>query len=117
MKPLINDGVISNIPHFVALFLGDTYTNPNGKYFQRSPIMHAHRVETPTLNICGALDRCAPPEEALQFHRALLENGAESALVTYPGEGHGIRGWPAVIDDAARGGVMWFETHMHGAKR
>jgi dipeptidyl aminopeptidase/acylaminoacyl peptidase len=103
--------LISNIPHFVTLFLSDHYTNCGGKYFERSPIMHAHRVKTPTLNICGALDRCTPPEEAMQFHRALLENGVKSNLVTYPEEGHGVRKFPAAIDYAARV-VGWFEEHM-----
>jgi dipeptidyl aminopeptidase/acylaminoacyl peptidase len=107
----VTEHLISNIPHFVALFLADTYTNPEGKYFQRSPIMHAHQVKTPTLNICGALDRCTPPEEAVQFHNALLENGVKSVLVTYPEEGHGIRKWPAAFDYAARV-VGWFEEHI-----
>jgi len=107
----VTQHLISNIPHWVALFLSDTYTNPSGKYFQRSPIMHAHKVKTPTLSFCGALDRCTPPEEAVQFHNALLENGVKSVLVTYPEEGHGIRKWPAVIDYAARF-VGWFEEHM-----
>ena len=107
----VSQRLICSHPHFVDLFLGDTYTNSSGKYFQRSPIMHAHRVKTPTLNICGALDRCTPPEEAVQFHNALLENGVKSVLVTYPKEGHGIRELPAAIDYAARV-VAWFREHM-----
>ena len=103
--------LISNIPEFVSLFLADTYTNPGGKYFQRSPIMHVDKTKTPTLNICGALDRCTPPEEAVQFHNALLENGVRSVLVTYPEEGHGVRKWPASIDYAARL-TDWFERHI-----
>jgi len=103
--------LLSSIPHFVELSLADRYTNSAGKYFQRSPIMHASRVRTPTLHICGALDRCTPPVEAEQFHSALLQNGAESVLVTYPEEGHGISRWPACIDYAARL-VCWFELHM-----
>jgi len=103
--------LLSNIPHFVELFLADAYDNPGGKYFQRSPIMHVRKVNTPTLNICGALDRCTPPEEAIQFHNALLANGVKSVLVTYPEEGHGIRHFPAAIDYAARL-VRWFEEHM-----
>lgn len=114
VAPVVNqvtEHLVSNIPYFVALFLADSYTNPGGKYFQRSPIMHAHKVKTPTLNICGALDRCTPPEEAVQFHNALLENGVKSVLVTYPEEGHGVRKWPAAIDYAARV-LAWFEEHM-----
>lgn len=106
----VTQHLISNIPHFVSLFLADRYDNPGGRYFERSPVMHAHEVRTPTLNICGALDRCTPPEEAVQFHNALLENGVESVLVTYPREGHGVRRYPAVIDYAARV-VAWFEKH------
>jgi dipeptidyl aminopeptidase/acylaminoacyl peptidase len=111
----VTQQLISNIPHFVTLFLADTYTNPGGKYFTRSPIMHADKVKTPTLNVCGALDRCTPPAEAVQFHNALLENGVESVLVTYPEEGHGIRKFPAVIDYAARV-VDWYERHMPPAR-
>jgi dipeptidyl aminopeptidase/acylaminoacyl peptidase len=107
----VTEHLTSNIAHFVSLFLDDTYRNSSGLYFQRSPIMHAHKVKTPTLNICGALDRCTPPAEAAQFHNALLENRVESALLTYPEEGHGVRKWPAAIDCAARV-VHWFETHM-----
>jgi dipeptidyl aminopeptidase/acylaminoacyl peptidase len=107
----VTEHLLSNIPHFEALFLADRWNNPGGSYFMRSPIMHAHRARTPTLNVCGALDRSAPPTEAAQFHSALLENGIESALVTYPEEGHGIRKFPASIDYAARV-VGWFEAHL-----
>lgn len=41
----VSEHLLSNISHFVALFLADTYTNPGGKYFQRSPIMHAHKTK------------------------------------------------------------------------
>jgi dipeptidyl aminopeptidase/acylaminoacyl peptidase len=107
----VTEHLISNAPAWPALFLGDRYTNPDGKYFQRSPIMHAHKVKTPTLTICGALDRTTPPAEAVQFHNALLENGVKSVLVTYPQGGHGVPGFPAAIDYAARI-VTWFEEHM-----
>jgi dipeptidyl aminopeptidase/acylaminoacyl peptidase len=108
--------LLSNIPQFVALFLADTYTNCTGKYFSRSPIMHAQKARTPTLLVCGALDRCTPPEEAAQFHSALLANGVRSVLVNYPEEGHGVRKWPAAIDYAARV-VGWFEEHMGSTRK
>lgn len=107
----VTEYLLSNIPHFVKLFLSDRYDSPAGKYFERSPIMHAHRARTPTLNICGGLDRCTPPTEAGQFHAALLEHGVRSVLVTYPEEGHGVRKFPAAIDYAARV-AAWFESHM-----
>ncbi len=112
----ITQRLLSNIPEFTDTFIGDCYANPNGKYFSRSPVMHASKAVTPTLCICGALDRCTPPGEARQFHRALAEFGVTSALVTYPEEGHGIHGYPAAHDYAARV-VGWFERHMRPEKQ
>jgi dipeptidyl aminopeptidase/acylaminoacyl peptidase len=103
--------LISNIPQYAEMFLADRYNNPCGRYFERSPIMHAHKAKTPTLNICGAHDRCTPPEEAVQFHNALRLSGVESVLVIYPDEGHGVRKFPATIDYASRV-VGWFLAHM-----
>jgi dipeptidyl aminopeptidase/acylaminoacyl peptidase len=107
----VSQHLLSNIPQFTRLFLREAYYKAGGEYFKRSPIIHAHNVKTPTLNICGALDRCTPPEEAMQFHSALLENGTESALALYPEEGHGIRKYPAALDYTSRL-VAWFEAHM-----
>jgi dipeptidyl aminopeptidase/acylaminoacyl peptidase len=107
----VTEHLIGNIPHFVAMFLADKYNNPGGKYFQRSPVNYAHKVKTPTLNICGALDRCTPPAEAVQFHKALLENSVTSVLLIYPEEGHGVQKLPAAIDYSARV-VAWFQKHM-----
>jgi dipeptidyl aminopeptidase/acylaminoacyl peptidase len=108
---VVTQHLLSNIAHFTQAFFADSYTNIAGRYHARSPISYAQQVKTSVLNICGALDRCTPPEEALQFHRALLEHGVDSALVTYPQEGHGVRHFPAVIDFTARV-VGWFEKHL-----
>lgn len=107
----VTERLTSNIPHFVKLFLGESYHKAIDTYLEHSPVMYAHKVRTPTLNICGALDRCTPPSEARQFHNALVEYGVTSQLLTYPEEGHGIRKFPAAIDFVARV-VSWFETHM-----
>jgi dipeptidyl aminopeptidase/acylaminoacyl peptidase len=101
----------SNIPEFDAISLDRQPMTLGAAYDERSPLMHARKVRTPTLSIAGALDRCTPPTEALQFHRALDEHGVESAFVLYPQEGHGARSYPAVIDLCTRI-IDWFETFM-----
>lgn len=101
----------TNIPHFDAGFLQDDPTHAAGNYDERSPVMFAKNVRTPTLNVAGGQDRCTPPTQAVEFHNALLENGVESVLVIYPEEGHGVRTMPAAIDYAARV-IGWFEDHM-----
>ncbi len=106
-----SEHLTSHIGHFCEMFLGDSLFNADGKYFSRSPIMFSDRVTTPCMNICGALDQNTPPGQALEFHRALKMHRAESVLLTYPGEGHGVRKMPGSIDFAARL-VSWFDTWM-----
>ena len=114
----VSEHLTCHIPHFCEILLEDDIDNPASRYFSRSPIHFAGNVRTPTLHICGAMDKCTPPGQALEFHQALLMNGCTSQLVTYPQEGHGVRSMPTVFDYAARV-VDWFETHMpaNGAGR
>jgi dipeptidyl aminopeptidase/acylaminoacyl peptidase len=110
----VSEHLTCNVPTFCELFLSDGLGDPLGQYFTRSPIHYADRVKTPTLHICGALDKITPAGQALEFHRALQgSTDVESVLLTYPREGHGIRTMPAIFDFTAR--VMsWFEKHMPG---
>ena len=73
--------------------------------------MHVRQTRTPTLQLTGALDQNTPPTQALEFHRSLLEQGVQSILLTYPTAGHGIRGYPEVIDATTRY-VGWFLQHL-----
>ncbi len=107
----VSQHLTSNIPYFDTMCLGSEFTQAGGNHYSRSPVMFAHRVKTPTLNICGALDRCTPSGQAREFHNALLANEVRSVLVTYPLEGHGVRTYPAMIDYAARL-VDWFLRYM-----
>jgi dipeptidyl aminopeptidase/acylaminoacyl peptidase len=107
----VSEHLTCHVPTFCEMFLNDRIDNPQGKYFTRSPVFYAANVKTPTLNICGALDKITPPGQALEFHHALQAAGVESVLLTYPHDGHGIRTMPAVFDYAART-MAWFSTHM-----
>ncbi|WP_338760100.1 S9 family peptidase [Nocardia vulneris] len=101
----------SSIPAFVTAMVGSAAWETGGVYDALSPLMHAAAARTPCLNVAGALDLCTPASEALQFHRALIEAGTESALVVYPHEGHGVRTFPAVVDFCTRT-LDWFERFM-----
>jgi dipeptidyl aminopeptidase/acylaminoacyl peptidase len=54
-----------------------------------------------------------PPGQAIEYFRALIENGVESELALYPEEGHGVRKMPAAIDLATRI-VGWLDRHVLG---
>jgi dipeptidyl aminopeptidase/acylaminoacyl peptidase len=101
----------SQIPVFDEIFMGESPRTRDGKHFHRSPVVFAHRVTTPVLQLAGQLDKNTPPTQALEFHRALMEQGVETVCVTYPNAGHGIRNSPEAIDHATRK-VAWFLLHM-----
>lgn len=98
----------SNIAHFDTLFVGPM-DDPIRD--ERSPLLHAATVRTPTFLTAGDVDRCTPPGQALEFYQALAERGVPTACAVYPGEGHGVRKYPAVLDWITRM-TGWFEEHM-----
>jgi dipeptidyl aminopeptidase/acylaminoacyl peptidase len=100
----------SQIPTWRERFLGEALPQASGVHFTRSPLHAAARVGTPVLLVCGALDRNTPPTQALEMYQALRCLGKPARLLTYPLEGHGIRGAAAGIDYAART-LPWFMTH------
>ena len=101
----------SNIGVFDKLFLKADPYKSGGRYFERSPIFFASHVKTPVFQTTGSVDECTPPSQAIEFHHALREHGVETALAIYPGEGHGVRKFPALIDNCARL-AAWFERFM-----
>ncbi len=54
------------------------------------PFLHADRIVTPTLFMCGSLDFNVPLLGSEQMYQALRSLGRETQLVIYPGEYHSI---------------------------
>ncbi len=102
----------TNIPRWGLWFLDDANPEDSGnQVYTRSPVMHASKARTPTLLTAGAKDRCTPAGQAREFYQALVGHGVDSELVIYPGEGHGVRRFPAATDYLTRI-VSWFERYM-----
>jgi dipeptidyl aminopeptidase/acylaminoacyl peptidase len=112
----VSQHFVSNIPEFDRLFFRSEPNDLRGKHFSRSSVLFAHQVSTPTLNVAGARDRCTPPNQAVEFHRALVENGVPSELVIYPLEAHGVRGYEAFTDFCTRL-TIWLDTYVASRKR
>jgi dipeptidyl aminopeptidase/acylaminoacyl peptidase len=68
-------------------------------------------IYRPTLSLAGARDQNTPPTQALEFHRALRENGVESALALYPNGVHGLMTFPENTDATTRT-IGWFLKHL-----
>jgi dipeptidyl aminopeptidase/acylaminoacyl peptidase len=101
----------SNIGGWDSWFLGGKPEDGAAHYRERSPVFFADRVVTPTLLTAGTEDRCTPPGQAIEFYRALHERGVPVEVAIYPGEGHGVRKFPAFLDLMTRM-TAWFERFM-----
>ena len=101
----------SNIPAFDQIMLQDDPYTPTGAYHDRSPLRFVKNCSTPVMQLVGSEDRCTPALQALQFHNALVEHGVDTVVVRYPGEGHGTRKFPGVIDFCYRM-LSWFDNYM-----
>ena len=101
----------SNLGAWVGDFLDGEPKPAGGQYYDRSPVLFAHRDRTPTLLTAGLHDRATPPDQAIEFHNALARDDVPSDVVVYPGEGHGVDSFPALIDCSTRI-VAWFQRHM-----
>jgi dipeptidyl aminopeptidase/acylaminoacyl peptidase len=55
---------------------------------ERSPVMHAATIETPTLVVHSALDHRCAVEQGEQFYMALKRRGVPAELVRFPDESH-----------------------------
>jgi dipeptidyl aminopeptidase/acylaminoacyl peptidase len=100
----------SNIGTFDCIFLDANPYESDGRYFERSPVFHARNARTPSMIMCGALDRCTPLSQALEFHRALVENGVPSELIVYPQEGHHVNAVEARVDQITRM-LTWLDRY------
>jgi dipeptidyl aminopeptidase/acylaminoacyl peptidase len=54
------------------------------------PFLHADRIRTPTLFLCGSLDFNLPLLNSEQMYQALRSQNVPTQLVIYPGQNHGL---------------------------
>jgi dipeptidyl aminopeptidase/acylaminoacyl peptidase len=101
----------SNIPTFVASYLGGYPTNANREnYAARSPMTFVDNVITPVLVLHGRNDETVPATQASEFYRALSDRRKTAELVWYPREGHGIYGYYHQRD-VVRREYEWINKH------
>ena len=60
-------------------------------YWERSPVAHLDKAQTPTLIGHGMVDDRVHPEQSVELYNALRLNGVPVELVQYPREPHGLR--------------------------
>jgi dipeptidyl aminopeptidase/acylaminoacyl peptidase len=71
------------------------------------PFLHADRIKTPTLFLCGESDFNVPLLNSEQMYQALRSLGVATELVIYPGQFHGLKK-PSYILDRYRRYLGWW---------
>jgi dipeptidyl aminopeptidase/acylaminoacyl peptidase len=78
--------------------LGVPWKNPETWAHLSYPFLHADKIKTPTLFLCGENDFNVPLLNTEQMYQALRSLGIPTELVIYPGQNHGIKKPSYVID-------------------
>ncbi len=90
--------------------LGPPWKNTEGWMKVSFPFLHADRIKTPTLFLCGEADFNVPLINSEQMYQALRSLGVPTQLVIYPGQHHGIRK-PTYVRDRLERYVAWYDKY------
>lgn len=110
MSNLATDSALSDAWDLESIEFGAPWKNYD-KLMRWSPVAYITRAKTPTLVIQGERDNDVTMAEAQQMYQGLKLMKVDTALVIYPGEGHGFHE-PKHRVDAQRRMLSWFGEHL-----
>ncbi len=87
--------------------LGVPWTNTDVYTRLSYPFLHADRIKTPTLFLCGERDFNVPLLNSEQMYQALRSQHVPTELVIYPGQFHGLKK-PSYLIDRNRRYLDWY---------
>ncbi|HXV37859.1 MAG TPA: S9 family peptidase [Myxococcota bacterium] len=91
--------------------LGAPWESPEKWLRVSYPFLHANRIRTPTLFLCGEQDFNVPAIHSEQMYLALRRLGVPTRLVIYPGESHGISR-PRFQRDVLERYLAWYDEWL-----
>lgn len=91
--------------------LGTPWTNPTAWIKVSFPFLHADRIVTPTLFLCGDKDFNVPLLNSEQMYQALRSLGRDTQLVIYPGQYHAITK-PSYQRDRLERYLGWYDKYL-----
>jgi dipeptidyl aminopeptidase/acylaminoacyl peptidase len=94
--------------------LGVPWKSPEAWMKVSFPFLHADRIRTPTLFLCGDADFNVPLLNSEQMYQALRSLGVSTQLVIYPGQYHGLRK-PSFLRDRLERYVAWYDKYVKSA--
>lgn len=93
------------------LELGTPWNNPDAYLRNAYPLLHADRITTPTLFLCGDQDFNVPLLNSEQMYQALRSLGVDTQLIIYPGQYHSLSK-PSYQRDRMQRYVDWYGKYL-----
>ena len=91
--------------------LGVPWRNPDVWLRNSYPFLHADRITTPTLFLCGDQDFNVPLLNSEQMYQALRSLGVDTQLIIYPGQFHSLDR-PSYERDEMRRYIGWYGKYL-----
>ncbi len=91
--------------------LGVPWKNLDAYLRNSYPFLHADRIVTPTLFMCGENDFNVPLINSEQMYQAVRSIGIETQLIIYPGQFHGLS-VPSYLRDRLTRQIEWYRRHL-----
>lgn len=91
--------------------LGAPWKNLDVWLHNSYPFLHADRIETPTLFLCGERDFNVPLLNSEQMYQALRSLGVDTQLVIYPEQFHGLTK-PSYLRDRMQRYLDWYGKYL-----
>ncbi len=95
--------------------LGTPWKNPKAYLEVSYPFLHADRIVTPTLFLCGDQDWNVPLINSEQMYQALKSLGRETQLIVYPGASHSLYK-PSHRRDRMERYLGWYAKYLRGGE-
>lgn len=91
--------------------LGLPWESPDAYLRMSYPFLHADRIKTPTLFLCGEKDFNVPLINSEQMYQALRSLNVPTQLVIYPDQYHGLSK-PSYIEDRLERMIDWYGRYL-----
>ncbi|MCZ1269209.1 S9 family peptidase, partial [Paenibacillus tundrae] len=99
---------------YVEGVIGGNPTEHADMLWARSPLAHAHKIETPLLIMHGEQDYRTPIAQAEELYTTLKRYGKTTKLIRYPGSNHTLlkSGKPSLRVDSFEQVNAWFNQYL-----
>ncbi len=91
--------------------LGAPWANTETWLKLSRPFLHANRITTPTLFLCGKEDFNVPLLNSEQMYQALKSRNVDTQLIIYPDQYHGITK-PSYARDRLERYLAWYDKYL-----